>query len=108
MLVSKKTNNEKGFFLNDPSSSKGVNDVWEDLFTPWNMNAVYKEINKQNKPYSDFSFMLYAIEVPPKIINLKRGYLIPSSKLVKTPGTAHGLVLDKNGNCIGYSKIAIE
>ena len=103
------------FYTNNPADEatikRGINTVWEKLLSHRNMNAVYFEINKEAGNahlYYDFTFILYPVKASPENINMTRGYLIPSSKLVKRRGKVFGLVLNEESECLAYKILELK
>jgi hypothetical protein len=95
----------------EPTIKRGINSIWEKLLSHRNMNAVYFEINKETgngQLYYDFTFILYPIKANPDNINMTRGYLIPSSKLIKHKGKVYGLVLNQDKECVGYKTLEVK
>jgi hypothetical protein len=103
------------FYTNNSSKEatikRGINKIWEKLLTHRNMNAVYYEINKETGNgdlYYDFTFILYPVKADPEHINMTRGYLIPSSKLIKRKGKVYGLVLNEDEECVGHKVLEVK
>jgi hypothetical protein len=103
------------FYTNNSSDEstikRGINRIWEKLLSHRNMNAVYFEINKEKDNvhlYYDFTFILYPINANPDNINTTRGYLIPSSKLIKRKGKVYGFVLNEEKECVGYKVLVVK
>ena len=95
----------------EPTIKRGINRIWEKLLSHRNMNAVYFEINKETgngQLYYDFTFILYPIKANPDNINATRGYLIPSSKLIKHKGKIYGLVLNEDKECVGHRILEVR
>ena len=95
----------------EPTIKRGINQIWEKLLSHRNMNAVYFEINKEKNNghlYYDFTFILYSIKANPDNINRTRGYLIPSSKLIKRRGKVYGLVLNEDKECVGHKILEVR
>ena len=96
---------------NEATIKRGINRIWEKLLSHRNMNAVYFEINKETGNghlYYDFTFILYPIKANPENINMTRGYLIPSSKLIKRKGKVYGLVLNEDKECVGHKTLEVR
>ena len=90
---------------------RGINIIWEKLLSHRNMNAVYSEINKEtgnSQLYYDFTFILYPVKANPGNINTARGYLIPSSKLIRRRGKVFGLVLNEERECVAYKTLEVR
>lgn len=95
----------------EPTIKRSINRIWEKLLSHRNMNAVYFEINKEKEDgqlYYDFTFILYPIKANPDHINRTRGYLIPSSKLIKRKGKIYGLVLNEDNECVGQAVLDVK
>jgi hypothetical protein len=96
---------------NEATTKRGINQIWEKLLSHRNMNAVYFEINKEKDNshlYYDFTFILYPVKANPDNINRTRGYLIPSSKLIKRKGKVYGLVLNEDNECVGHKVLVVR
>ena len=96
---------------NEATIKRGINRIWEKLLSHRNMNAVYFEINKEKSNsdlFYDYTFILYPIKAKPDNINMTRGYLIPSSKLIKHEGKVYGFVLNEDKDCIGYKILEVK
>ena len=90
---------------------RGINIIWEKLLSHRNMNAVYFEINKEagnGHLFYDFTFILYPVKANPEDINTTRGYLIPSSKLIRHRGKVFGLVLNEERECVAYKTLEVR
>ena len=103
------------FYTNNPAEEatikKGINIVWEKLLSHRNMNAVYSEINKETGNghlFYDFTFILYPVKANPENINATRGYLIPSSKLIRRRGKVFGLVLNEESECLANKILEVK
>ena len=97
--------------VTEATIKRGINVIWEKLLSHRNMNAVYFEINKESGNghlYYDFTFILYPVKANPENINTTRGYLIPSSKLIRRRGKVYGLVLNEESECVAHKILEVK
>ena len=114
LLKSKIKSGAKTIFTNitmaDSDSSKRgkINELWVKLLTANNMDPVYCERNKQEKPLLDYTFYFSKVSVEKENISLNYGYRISNSKIVTTPGPVYGFAFDHKGACLGFSQMKIK
>ena len=114
LLKSRIKSGDKTIFTNftmdeSDSSKRGkINELWVKLLTANNMDPIYCERDKQEKPLFDYTFYFSKVSVDKESISLNYGYRISNSKIITSPGTVFGFAFDNKGTCLGFSQMKIE